>query len=437
MIAAALAIAVEAGAQQLVVNPVVQAPWTGFGSDFDPRWFGVTKRIDWPIVDGGGGSGGGIIFTGDLFPPPVPTPIGLLSSKREYSASARAAVQDVVAASRDAYDTDYSGPWAMHAARYAEVLNLQDVLLNQGTAVAEHVSDVTHNSIIGKGRVLAGASLIPDVAGHGDSQSSGISTLDASYRTTAPIWFELTGTLSGAGSLDAAVSLVNDANQALYSFTPNVTDVPTTWAFNVAGVLPPGRYTVSFSASAAAVMNALTSDSGGRGEYALSFVASPRPLGDANGDGAIDRTDIDRWRTSFGYTPNGDQNGDSLIDGADFLRWQTPPPTFWGLLPVPVEGWKLGAWRNGFGLVGRGDVDGDNDADGADFLMWQRKLSAAPPAGQRIPEPKTLLFAVAAVVALAGRRSLTSGAVRRLRAQGIAPDDLRIPHPGRRPANAR
>jgi hypothetical protein len=181
----------------------------------------------------------------------------------------------------------------------------------------------------------------------------------------------------------------------LFEVTPNVTDAPTTWDFGVAGVLEPGRYTVSVSASVAADIDDSVSNLGGSGEYAMSFLASPRPLGDANGDGAVDRTDLNRWGASFGFTSVADANGDGVIDGGDLLRLQTPPWNSW--IPPNVTGWELATWRRAFGLAGGGDTDGDGDADGSDFLMWQRKLASVSPAVS-VPETHTWQLAEVAVI---------------------------------------
>jgi hypothetical protein len=407
----ALALVADVEAQQFVVAPVAATPWTGFASDFDPQWSGVSKRVDRPVGGGGGGgSGGGTVINFVGPSPPVPTPIGLVSSNRKWHASALATVENVEAVTDSGNGGGGLGRWDVDAAQYAEVLNLQDVLLSRGATAADQVSTLTHNSIAATGRVIADASLLPAVAGDGSAASSGISSLEATYQATAPIWFELSGEVSGAGSMKSAVSIVNfDTNQTLYSLAPDVTEMPTTWAFGVKGALPAGNYTVSVSATATARIDSSASNRGGRGEYALSFVASPRPLGDANGEHLVDGDDLASWKSSFGFMPDGDWNSDGVIDGSDFLRWQTE----WRWNPSsPVAAWQLEIWRNGFGFSGGGDTDGDRDADGADFLMWQRKLSAAPQAAS-VPEPAAMLLVAAGIVGLVVPRLSRCRLVRR------------------------
>jgi hypothetical protein len=133
------------------------------------------------------------------------------------------------------------------------------------------------------------------------------------------------------------------------------------------------------------------------GEYALSFAASPRPLGDANGDGIVNRTDLDLWRSSFGFSSDVDLSGDGVVDGTDLLRWQTP--TQLGLFAPVVASWQLPEWRRNFGSSGGGDTNGDAAVNGADFLMWQRQLSPSRRA-LNVPEPSCVfLLTIACLIA--------------------------------------
>ena len=54
-------------------------------------------------------------------------------------------------------------------------------------------------------------------------------------------------------------------------------------------------------------------------------VADPSALlGDFNGDGVVENSDLEVWRTDFGSNSklDADANYDGIVDGADFLLWQ-------------------------------------------------------------------------------------------------------------------
>jgi hypothetical protein len=53
-------------------------------------------------------------------------------------------------------------------------------------------------------------------------------------------------------------------------------------------------------------------------------VPESAPLGDFNGDGVVDQSDLDVWRTDFGSTSKLDADGNynGAVDGADYLIWQ-------------------------------------------------------------------------------------------------------------------
>ncbi|MBX3427297.1 MAG: hypothetical protein KF688_16585 [Pirellulales bacterium] len=69
-----------------------------------------------------------------------------------------------------------------------------------------------------------------------------------------------------------------------------------------------------------------------------------------------------------------------------------------------VDGTDLALWQAGYGVsTGAakldGDATGDGKTDGADFLVWQRQFSVTPPANPaaaNVPEPASLLLALAA-----------------------------------------
>ncbi len=84
------------------------------------------------------------------------------------------------------------------------------------------------------------------------------------------------------------------------------------------------------------------------------------------------------------YQPPGDFNGDGDIDGEDLLIWQ-----------------------NGFGRSGaNGDANLDGDVDGADFLLLQDNLQMAALQSESltVPEPSSLVLAMALLVSLSYSR---------------------------------
>lgn len=411
--AAALAFAANpAPAQTWVARPVAQSIWPGFGSDFQPQWLGDTKRIDWPTGGGGGGSNG-TLDVNISNPSPTPIPIGLIGTSREFKVETKASVQGVHAAVTEGTMGRGDGPWNVGIARFAEVLNLEDELLDRGAAVAELRSEVRHNAFSVSGRVSAAATMHPSVAGNGGALALGKSSFIATYAVSqSPVWFELAGSLSGVGSLAATFSLSDDVTkETLYSLTPAANGV--TRRFSLSGTLEPGMYSFSISTIAeGSVGYDPAASATGMGEYSLSFLASPRRLGDANGDGSVNSADLGAWKTGFGFLQNADLNGDGSADGHDFLDWQRDP------ISQLFREWgdqRRDAWRAGFGRLGGGDADGDRDTDGADFLLWQRKLGASSTvaATAAVPEPAAslLLLALSAIPA-AGRRTFRRATIR-------------------------
>lgn len=412
LLIAALAVfaAPTARAQQIIAQPVVKSAWTGFGADFRPDWSGETKRIDWRL--GGGGGGSGVVTTVDFSPPrpPTPVPIGLISARREYEATSGASIEHVYASATKGGPADIKGWWSPDAAQYAEVVNLQDILLSRGGSIGEINSELMHASTYASGRVSASAFMNPEAIGHGSASAIGKSNISATYRVTDPVWFEMRGRLSGSGALETGVSLTNAlTNQPLYAFSPAITATPSTWSFNLAGVLAPGQYTVSISATTQALINSTTNNgAGGAGEYDLSFVASPRKLGDVDGNGLVGAPDLQAWKARYGYSRDADFNRDDVIDGRDFLAWQQTYVQYNDFLYVdPVIGWLLPRWKSSYGRSVGGDANGDRDVDGTDFLMWQRKLGAGPSVNA-VPEPAAWLLTLVAAVATGLRRSRAS-----------------------------
>jgi hypothetical protein len=391
----------DADAARIEVLPVTATAWNGFGPDFQPQWYGVTKRIDYHVGGGGWISGiSGINLWGiPSPPPPIPTPIGLVNAYRGYTASASATVQSVTANVEMADSSSSHGEWRFDHARYAEVVNLQDILLDQGASVSEQTSSITDNAIRASGRASAAAYMHPELVS-GQATATGRSALSARYRVTDPVWFEMSGSLAGVGSTELSVSLTQfETGQALYSFAPAADS--QRWNFGLQGQLSPGDYIVEVRAQSQAALQTLPAAPGGMGEFELAFTASPNRLGDANGDQRIDAADLGALKNTFGYDRAADFNADGWIDGKDMLHWQRYGTS---------RGWfyqdsqqvatnKLASWRNHFGQNSAGDVDGNRDVDGADFLMWQRKLGQPQAAAtSAVPEPAAAELSLAVLL---------------------------------------
>ncbi len=109
------------------------------------------------------------------------------------------------------------------------------------------------------------------------------------------------------------------------------------------------------------------------------------------------------WDSQAVFVPPvpGDFNGDGIVDGDDLLDWQT------------------GFGTTGSAEIADGDADEDGDVDSSDFLVWQRNLSASALTNlESVPEPTTLIMALAGLGALAVMRQRHSG-IRILRIREI------------------
>ncbi len=100
----------------------------------------------------------------------------------------------------------------------------------------------------------------------------------------------------------------------------------------------------------------------------------------------VDGDELAQFRVLTQSPIAGDFNGDGIVNGSD-----------------------LNVWRSAEGLVKAGDADGDSDTDGNDFLIWQRRLgsSSSTIAATSVPEPSAagLLSMAVAVVSGVSRRA--------------------------------
>lgn len=308
----------SARAQQIIAKPVVQSPWSWFGADFEPEWTGDTKRIDYRP----GNHGSTVINVGGLNPynpPPAPAPIGLVSAARSQSLFTTASVLSVTAESKFNYSIPGKGTSTDKDARYAQVINFQDVLLNQATAVAEMTATIRDDSLAAKGRLSAGTYFPEGVlaAGDGSAAASMSARVFAEYKVTSPLPFSLKGVLSNGGGLDLSFRLTKDSStNELYSV---VTTAGKSSAFDLSGTLTPGNYTLVLNGK---VDTAGTRNWGGLGEYSLEFSASAPLTADFDGDGRVGAADLGAWRSTFEPNAGNLTTQSDRRDGTDFLAWQ-------------------------------------------------------------------------------------------------------------------
>ena len=105
---------------------------------------------------------------------------------------------------------------------------------------------------------------------------------------------------------------------------------------------------------------------------------------DVNGDGNVDRADVQQWLVDAGARPEnaaatsgnpfleGDANLDGSVDGSDFILWNDSKFTSTGK-------WTMGDWN------------ADGATDGSDFIIWNdNKFTSSDLAS--VPEPTTGLM---------------------------------------------
>lgn len=322
----------------------VQGAWSGFGSDFNPQWYGVTKRVDWQPPSGGShGIITTLVWDGVTLGPPVPPkPIRLVSSARQQSYSAQASVFSAFAETGNTSNSKEPGVYGSKVAQYAQILNLQNLELAKARTVSEQYSTLTDNSISASGRVSTSATLHSQLTGQGESRAFSRSFLSASYYVTERMPFTLSGSIAGAGALEIEFSIVNQTSGAsVFQVKPTITNVGQSWSFDLSGSLVPGSYQIKVDAHTPASSATALQSTGGSGEYKLAFSAIVPPMqGDLNGDSEVNGADLSLWRSNFGKNALGDLNGDSKTDGADFLVWQrnrrsSPPAAVVNATAVP------------------------------------------------------------------------------------------------------
>jgi hypothetical protein len=110
---------------------------------------------------------------------------------------------------------------------------------------------------------------------------------------------------------------------------------------------------------------------------------------DLDGDNLVNQQDLTMWLATAGnatvgaaFLP-GDVNLDGAVDGDDFVVWNAHKFT------------DNAAWCSG-------DLNADGAVNGVDFVAWNTyKFQSSDTLA--VPEPRSLIFAVACVIALAGR----------------------------------
>ena len=153
--------------------------------------------------------------------------------------------------------------------------------------------------------------------------------------------------------------------------------------------------------------NALVSEGGPA--TSLTGSISSVLLGDMDGDGDYDRTDVNVMRDAVNNFANyqatypgldgvgrGDVNDDSSLTSADLdLVGRDFDSDYM------ITGSDLSLWQGAYAVNANGDANGDGASTGLDYLMWQRAFGSnfapvvALSAGA-VPEPNSLLLLVAA-----------------------------------------
>ena len=153
--------------------------------------------------------------------------------------------------------------------------------------------------------------------------------------------------------------------------------------------------------------NALVSEGGPA--TSLTGSASSVLVGDMDGDGDYDRTDVNVMRDAINNFANyqatypgldgvgrGDVSSSSSLTSADL---DLVAPDFDH--DYMIAGGDLSVWQSAYGVNAGADGDGNGASDGNDFMLWQQQFgntfvpSAALSAGA-VPEPSSLVLLVAA-----------------------------------------
>jgi hypothetical protein len=265
--------------------PVTSQRWDGFSDDFNPYWWGDTQQVDWRRNYESSGS---IMISGvayshysPLIQLPEGKPIELIRSERSTSVTttARSVVPSdyAEADSKASPSTKEDGPWTSKLARYAEVIDLDTLLLSSGRAVAEQVSDIADDYFSLKGRVgtWSAIDLVDDT--NSSASAAATSVFEADYLVNDPVSFDLSGTLSGWGNVGLNFLVRNNrTGELVYKLKPNDLASGLSHGFAVAGEFMPGSYKFFVSAdSDSSIKTYGEYEPGDMGEFSLSFSASP------------------------------------------------------------------------------------------------------------------------------------------------------------------
>ncbi len=303
-------VAGAAMAQQIIAKPVVQSSWSGFGADFKPNWVGSTERVDFPL----GNPGGGTATIGPDAPSwPLQHPISLLYANRSHLLYTSASVGWVRTSSNHHYLVRDKGASTTKEARFARIINLQDLVVDQASAVAEMTSTVLDNSLNVTGRLSSAATIAPGALGAGSASASVTAVLEAAYFVSSPLAFTLKGKLSRSAAVDLTFHLYDGDHRELYSLTAPSNGA---WAFDLSGILTPGSYKIEVSGQVEANVY---EDAGGMGEYSVAFQTTAPLTADFTGDGRVDASDLAKWRGNFRVNGGSDADGDGDSDGNDIL----------------------------------------------------------------------------------------------------------------------
>lgn len=437
----------------LAGQPVTESAsaWQGFSDSFQPSWWGETRRINWSR-NGGGSTGVTITRTiyNNEISVPRPWPVKLLSAHRQSTTDAFTTVsaggQSQYASDEDEQESNDKGWMRQSLARYARVIDLDDLTVGEGDALAANDSVLLNGLFSVTHRVATFGQVDPLV--HGTATASASVTTTAKYEVYEPLRFTLQGLFNGESNASGAFT-IQDASTGAVVFEQAIADFSAGGGvrFDWSGVIQPGTYDFGLTseASEAVVNRAGVVSPGGTGEFRVNLAMFPADSADFNDDGLRNAGDLFVWSRHYGERMPGDMDGDLELRKNDYEQWSGRSPgeliftddddyaqfkqlaaaerpadanldlatdgtdfLFWqrAVASTAIASSPMGDWTQGYGSTSaRGDIDGSGLVDGADFLLAQRMGLTAGQAASfvaSVPEPPTILISVVAVVCALG-----------------------------------
>ena len=279
---------------------ISESTWNGFDiSDYDTQWWGDTETVNWSRYRGYTSNGmisisagwfGGLKLSG--FIDKGYKPIKLTNSVRTTETSTKADTYvpgDHETAEKESKSSSsgdsFDNPFTSKKAHFAKVIDLDDLTLSEGRAIAELQSDLDNSSFSVSGRVFADTVVDPISNSSSVSTAYAKSVFEASYRVNEPMDFSFNGSISGLGDLNFTVGVEDlDSGVILHLFEPsNFDESGKTYDFATGWELEPGNYNFFLSLDTDSEAKTIGYyDEGGLAEYSLDFLAQPRTPEEVN-----------------------------------------------------------------------------------------------------------------------------------------------------------